>query len=271
MKLTKISNFITIISMNKITTGPIKHHYVPQFYLKRWFNDKGFLYKYSRGCCEPQKICEKGLNNVCQENHLYSMPLLNPERPELAELNFFQTLDANASMIIDKFKEGVVNNLSNVERIDWIKFLKMMMFRRPEMINVEMERISNLECFKGAPKNETRDYTIDALCNSHKEKSLAQDILVSSVWKVYKTQENSFIISDNPYVHLGGMIASYNFSIPLCPNKIFVIHNDFNFLENSCSLEQYRKKHNKIMIDQATRFIFTTDRNDEDFILKHFK
>lgn len=110
----------------------MKHHYVPQFLLRRWCDEAGKLRSFKvladRVLCTAQAPKHTGY-----ENALYAVVAnaLGINEDHL-ERKFFSPLDSNAAVVLGKIERH--ESISPNERIAWAFFLNSLRMRQPDVL-----------------------------------------------------------------------------------------------------------------------------------------
>lgn len=246
--------------MNK----PIKHHYIPQFYLRRWINPSKTLFVYIRGKTEPSEIKRNGLTGFCLENGLYSIPNINPNNPTKIETEWASPLDGCAATIINKFNEGQVNNLTDDERLSWANFCASLWLRSPQGLKYISEKLHQNPLSLLNSKEENRDLCAFIL---PKLDYLKHEVVFTALnWYVERT-DNEFLIGDTlPTFNLEINSPFYTY-LPIDPKRTFLAFGPQKPKFN----DKLRRDFNKWIVQNAKRFVFASSRENEDFILKYLK
>lgn len=244
-------------------TNPIRHHYIPQFYLKRWLNSEGILYVYVKGKTEPLKIPENSIINFCQEKHLYSIPSIAPEDSEVIETKWFAPLDGDAATIIKKFNRGIINNLSATERSNWFYFCSNLYYRSPKgMCDITRKVHENHMSLRLKNKEEMAALILPELVNLDK----SGKFFINWNWFIDCTDEE-FLIGDRlPTFNLNVSNQLFTY-LAISPNKIFYASPNLN----QKFYDRNRREYNKWIVQNAKRFVFANSRKNEEFILKYLK
>jgi hypothetical protein len=103
------------VSGGKLQNPPWRHHYLPEFYLKRWAS-KGRLVEFSKPYGETVRIRRPSPRATGFEDakqFLSDIPLLEKS---FIEENFFSPVDSRASDVISKIERGE-NRFSGKERV----------------------------------------------------------------------------------------------------------------------------------------------------------
>lgn len=116
-------------------SNPVKHHYVPQFYLSRWCNDEGkvpFFMRQKDGAILESKVIPKA---TAFENNLYSYEKVPLENRQAVEKFFGTIIESQAAPVLNKLLAGDIEKLTDDERQSWARFLTASRLRVPEWIN----------------------------------------------------------------------------------------------------------------------------------------
>ena len=115
---------------------PIRHHYVPRFYLANWCERDGMIPFSMRA--EDGSILQSRVkpSATAFENRLYSYQKVPEDRRQAIEKQFFAAeVDDKAASIYPKIVAGHIADLSEEERILWTRFLIASRIRVPEIIH----------------------------------------------------------------------------------------------------------------------------------------
>lgn len=117
-----------------------RHHYIPEFYLKKWCCDKGFLVQFSkphRNIVKPKRRYPRQTGFV---DKLYALEGVPAEASPIVEDQFFKPLDGRAATVLHKM-EGGTRSFTAAERVAWTQFLMSLMFRHPENVEAMKRRL----------------------------------------------------------------------------------------------------------------------------------
>ncbi len=135
-----------------------KHHFVPQFYLKRWGDDDGLLWRFQRANGRDAKPKQKHYAGILYEEHLYTVRGREPGDVFLAEDEVFQEIDSAAAPALEELL--ATKNISSENRWDALfRFMYTLQVRNPRVIQglmdespaLERETIKQLEALLGPP------------------------------------------------------------------------------------------------------------------------
>lgn len=244
-------------------TNPIRHHYIPQFFLKRWLNSEGILYVYMRGRTEPIELHKKGLINFCQESHLYSIPSIAPEDSEVIETKWFAPLDGDAATIIEKFNRGIVKNLTSTERSNWFYFCSNLYYRSPKGMGDITRKIHANHLSLGLKnKEEMAALILPELVNLDE----SGRFFINWNWFIEYTDEELLIGDRLPIFNLSVTNQLFTY-LAISPNKMFYA----SLNDHQKFYDRNRRKYKKWIVQNAERFVFANSRKNEEFILKYLK
>lgn len=272
----------------------MKHHYVPEFYLKRWATNglvPGYYWAKDAGRIASKK---KGAKAFCNEVDLYALEAVSAEIEQAMETRFFGQIDNQAGKLINRVASDDFRNFSQVECCDWARFLNSLELRRPSIITNLRNRVANeflesldedeeiLEAMKkegveDSPsqflKNINPSYvqnrmllTIQTVIDSQK---IGQSYL-DMAWMRKNLSEGGIdlITNDQPFVRIGGLGDSNCICyLPLDPQNIFFCSNDMQQLNRirAEGAREFTKIMNRDIAFRAEKYIF--DRSSQNLPL----
>ena len=113
---------------------PIKHHYVPKFYLNAWHGPDNKLCELSkpfRHVVKPRRVSSSGTGYV---DNLYTLRGLPPDLKQQIEERFLRPLDTDASDACAMVRGNAEWVWTDRLRSGWSAFLLSLMVRMPEHI-----------------------------------------------------------------------------------------------------------------------------------------
>lgn len=145
----------------------VREHYVPQFYLKNFADDKGLLHIYD---FKQKKIFTQSPKNICYKNNLYETKWENAH-PNLGEFvlqnhieNIFCEYEGEFSKVLTTILRVCIPSqnpnaliLQGNERNIFLRLIVNMIVRNPE--NMEALALNRLE------PNDINDENISQICN----------------------------------------------------------------------------------------------------------
>lgn len=113
---------------------PIKHHYLPVFYLKQWTGSDGRVVRYYR----PHKQVRASPispANTGYEPLLYALTVESPERRQVIEKEFMgPQVDGPAAAVLQTLVTVRPPELTNSAKCDWVRFLISLLVRNPQKL-----------------------------------------------------------------------------------------------------------------------------------------
>lgn len=109
-----------------------RHHFIPEFYLKRWCLGGTKLVQFSRpyGPTVKQKTLSPRETGFQEE--LYTLPGLEPEAAQALEEQYFRKIDTAAADTLERFHTEGGSALTLRERVGWTQFIISLLTRSPE-------------------------------------------------------------------------------------------------------------------------------------------
>lgn len=129
------------------------HHYIPEFYLKRWTSG-GELVQFSKphgNIVKPRRVYPSQTGFV---RKLYALEGVPDELSSKLEDEYFKPVDTRAADALTTMEsQGTV--ITDIERVGWGQFLLSLVFRHPENVSAVKERFRN-EVLIVTPESERR-------------------------------------------------------------------------------------------------------------------
>ncbi|WP_027058636.1 DUF4238 domain-containing protein [Mesorhizobium loti] len=237
------------------TNPPIKHHFLPVFYLKRWAQTDGRLIEFSKpfgNQVKPKRVHPEGTGYI---SRLYAIQGLPDEVSHEMEREFLSPIDSKAADALKTMLEG--GEFSVAQRLAWSGFLATLLSRMPSDIGMLRENITELSStiapgfeniFQALkPENEARTFeqmTAEFLAEAapraigHAKNLMSNERLISGLaameWSVLTVDRaiHELLTSDRPviYTNVLGSAASHVI-VPIGPRKLFVGVNDRALVE----------------------------------------
>lgn len=275
---------------------PIRHHYAPVFYLQQWATTGGKLVEFSK---VRSKLINKlvGPQATGFQSELYTLEDLPPESQRHLESSFFNSIDNAGSKALN-IHLGLSNEAWTFEKRNaWSLFLMSMQLRHPdalpELISVlsemwdegdeEFERKYQSIRAPHHPKT-YEDYLkqrgphddawgrVSVIEHAFKE-AFIRDRLNAMKWEVFDTSEadHALLTSDRPILFwdlegIDGFVAML-----LSPSKVFIAANGKHNIDyiRSCSPNELVHKNNKLVVEQARKFVWGADASLAEFVEKY--
>lgn len=117
-----------------------RHHYIPQFYLKRW-TSAGKLVEYSKPYGNKVGVNRRVTKQVGWVDRLYTLKGVPEEYAAIFEHQFLSPVDNAAADVLTKMERNVLG-FNAAERVAWAQFVLSLVLRHPENVASIQERYS---------------------------------------------------------------------------------------------------------------------------------
>lgn len=277
-------------------SDPVKHHYIPVFYLKNWAASDGKVIRYYRPHKEL-KASPIAPDNTGFENDLYSLEGCRPEIRNSIEKGFMsKEVDNDASLALNALCRLDQENreLSSEMRQAWTRFLMSMAVRTPtkvKEITTSGENILRESLSKNPEEYDAiRDFNHPPTLLEYAEinapymfPNFGKDLLPrlinhestnnainSMEWGTISIDRNGpeLFLGDRPlYISHQIKDESSLIAIPLSPKKLFIATRSSETFDKLMrgDLNLIAKKFNEITVTQAQSQIYATNINKSYF------
>ncbi|BCH67457.1 hypothetical protein RvVAT039_pl02900 (plasmid) [Agrobacterium vitis] len=266
----------------------MKHHYIPQFYMRPWLGSDHRLEEYGRVPPRMQiKSRRRGPESTGYENDLYALPGVNYAARQDVERKFLSKVDTSAAKVRDKLLNGEVE-LTEAEPYVWARFLLSLLIRSPDEMARLKARVA--EIFANPDEQTERIYArirqegqpataLELLQTPWVEGKEVSAILTSATltqnevvlrrvanmtWEVIDTSTliRRLLTSDRPIVMTGAFrrLSGY-VALPISPTKVFMafmLRDDANRME-SYPRSKFVREMNAAQIGQAVKYVYGLD------------
>jgi Protein of unknown function (DUF4238) len=263
-----------------------RHHYIPEFYLKRWSSGKGTLVEFSKPFGDrvrPKRVYPKQTGFV---DRLYELRGVTPQQSQYIETGFFRPVDTKAATVLQKM-EGGGCEFSGAERSAWSNFLMSLVLRHPENVTAIREHmLANVAEVRVRPikarwrKGEDDPATVREILNQLGTEDgitrVALNTLVSSInsekigsalintqWGMLTAPQFSpaLLTSDRPLIWVNGVAdRDFQLLLPLGPKRIFYAVHAGSEMEgrlrfmNAALLTDFMNEH---VTRRAVRYVYS--------------
>ncbi len=284
---------------------PIRHHYIPQFYLRQWARPDGQLFWYHRPH-DRVVVLKRPPRAVGFENYLYTVN--STADPQILEREFFSKLDNYAAPILERLTQPgprlVIlgrHHLDDAQRSDWTRFIQSLHLRCPHSlteIDTVLRRLlrENMERDHGTVYRASRqpdnpdsvyDYAVsDApglFADAHKfhlTELIAHEPLgnyiINMIWAVIDVSDapHPLLTSDRPYILPRGLIDPFCIlGVPISPTRIFLAANNMEELEKLSrqpSNDTVRNS-NDLVVKMAVQDVYGSTNDRREFVERRLR
>ncbi len=278
-----------------------RHHFVPQFYLRKWYPPNGdHFFLYSRDSRGQLRSRARPSKAVGFETDLYAS---NPdglnfrlEKSQEFERDFLGPIDNAASLVHQKILSSGIRSLTEQDRLSWSKFVSSLLERHPDRVRqiTEIaaagldETLESLTAEKpemvasptfiavlaGINKREfARNLALQGIATAINDHDLVHGIS-SMQWDlaVLPPGEDHFLTGDTPLIVNGGGNKNpiHILSLAISPKSLLVIHKDATVFN-----EEFIKKmaffHNPVLVNQTRTHLVSSRILEDGFCIKYRK
>lgn len=263
---------------------PIKHHYLPRFYINNWNNSRGLVTVFFK----DERVIEVSSRDICFEKNLYTRREGNVE----IESEFFSEIDAKAAQSIKVALDQGISGLEVSHREHIAHFIDTLQPRSPELLNPikafgeeKRQEYQSWERMKFDDKGEShRETTLkDKFCDTPyllKLHSKGEDYerILNSHWFIFdNTTNKDFLTCDSPHLifslkgpdRIFKLPDEYLMTLPLTPKKILIISSLKSAIRSHIgNAKEFIVNNNEGIIKSANNIIIANNKEAERFIFR---
>lgn len=276
--------------------NPVRHHYIPVFYLKQWVGSKGRLCQFSRPH-KTVKAARKHPEATGYVDGLYTIPGLPPDQAQFVEREFMRLNDDWAAKALQVFthQRPGISEINTREQVGWARFLYSMMVRTPENIArlqkklletepASIDRIKDqypllraptdpvtFDEFKqkylANPVNTSISVMLPQLINS--ERVITEILRMRFVTADVRDAKHSLLTSDRPIIMSNGLIRpDAHIVMPLSPTRLFIaVRNNSTFDQiMQMTSNQLAYATNDAVALRARTYVYCVDNSQLRFV-----
>jgi len=283
----------------KSDNPPIKHHYIPAFYLRRWAAS-GMVVEFARVHGEKIVSKSKAPEATGFKERLYELKGFDADYAQQVELKYFKKVDTLAALSLDILCTSASGFQWNSEnRSGWTRFLLSLLLRCPEDIDCFREwwhedfhrtdpegerryqksRKSNdpetfAEYLSSQPLSVKEAYLFKVF-SSLVEHDVIGEHVNNMHWDVIDMPSSApqLLTSDRPVIRSNNLKDDAgHIALPIGPRVLFIASHNIQFLKdirrtNKISLI---KECNRQVVEGAVRFAYACDDSQARFIKNRF-
>jgi hypothetical protein len=282
-----------------------KHHYIPEFHLKRWTGADGKLAVFQY---QPVGLMAR-LKTPAQtgyEKNLYSSSAFKPEHQDILERAFMQPIDDMAAKVADLFiTNQTTRTLTQAESDGWTRFLMSLIHRTPSGVATVQANFSeafdsipyeitdkdraDFEAIRRADGPQTIEEYMVAMrqtaleigrvnslrtLSDHPELGMLINTMPMTIVHLGPTQHD-LLTSDRPLILSGGFKHDSTFMmLAISPRHLFVCAKTQGRLEEILAQVDSGKvvqENNFSVCHNAVKFVYGRRESQIDFVKKYFR
>ncbi len=254
-----------------------RHHYVPQFYLRKWLTEDGDLFEYRRvphrGVVEERRRHTKATGFV---PHLYALETESASSfaPDLLERRL-QRIEDSAAAALDRLLSKGVSCLTEADRRTWSDYMYLQLDRDPERLTAlkQVADEARMETLAGLPPEianskaaelfseaMARNMGRGLLVTSHESRSRWIESQLLWDWTIVK-RTGTFITSDRPVLlDFGPGVpgqAAYCVTMALSPHQLLFCMPRRSFDIPEGWFAEMAWAFNAVLIRRGPRFVYS--------------
>lgn len=277
---------------------PRKHHYIPEFWSKRWTGPDGLAERYTRPYHGKVVAYRKPPSAIGWREALYELPSFQGVKRNF-EVEFFKKIDQRASDLFDRIEKSSQVSLTKIETVSFSLFILSLLHRSPSSISLlefstkrTLENIildlskkyENIRSNKDPKTFEEFYYHYDDIKKlSHLSNVFATLILSENLanfisnlhWFKIDLSGSRFqlLLSDDPLIRTNGLAKpDGHLALPISPRLALIGVYERSYFKSiaSQSSTTLARLMNTQTVESAREFVVATDRRQEKFITRRF-
>lgn len=280
---------------------PIRHHFAPVFYLKRWMGADGLLEQFSRpgGAERGVRVRRFAPAATGYKDFLYTMPGLPAHIEQQVETKFMQVIDDQAAKILKRLEAGEVISWDTTNRSAWTRFVLSLQLRTPaDIAGIKRRAVDEWDVTVPAIQDAYESFRKESDPETFEEFATSRDPLLLSrvgmrmatrlidhprigerinnmTWDVLDLTGSSLqlLTSDRAVEQVLGLGDPRSFiSLPLGPHRVFVATSQKATLDRlrSHPPRELVRLRNNSTVKLARDFVWAADRSQQRFIERQF-
>lgn len=272
----------------------MKHHYIPQFYLKPWLGSDHKLQEFRRGYQGRIQTGRYGTLSTGFADDLYALPGVTEETRQNVERIFMGVVDTTATDAQNLLLSGIIPE--GDLRASWVRFLLSLLMRTPEAIAKFKAQIGKTwrypdpelqERYNSQKKPDWPD-TFEAMMlqadptivdrtailtatKMMQDENVIRLFMRAQWWVLDISQASnmSFMTSDHPLIMTNGLgRKDGHFALPISPKHLFIgfMENDFGATVRALPPEEVVATVNRLVSGQGRKYVYAVDARERALV-----
>ncbi len=270
----------------------MRHHYIPQFYLRQWLGADFKLQEFRRGYEGRIQTGRYGTLSTGYVDDLYALAGVSDRLKHEIERLFMGPVDTAATIARDLLLQGEIPQ--GEMRACWARFLLSLLTRTPEQIAAFKAKVA-ADWKKPQPEMRERylqvrrpewpedfeemmlsldpalaERTAIILATKMMQNQKTLQLLMSAMWWVLDISQLSnqtFMTSDHPLIMTNGLGRDDgHFALPIGPRHLFIgfMNHDISHSVRGLKAERIVNEVNKLVIGQGRKYVYASDATELD-------
>jgi len=280
------------------TANPaIRHHYVPQFYLRRWADTDGKVWEYRRepsGMVSERRVSPRA---TAFRDELYTEragdPGASTTQPDWFETKVLGPVDCRAAPVLEKLVSGSPPCLSDQEKADWAAFINAQLERGlytmadreaeiPRIVTARTQELLNRYRNDSAERQHQLHEALSeqdfcAVARNalliHMAKEIQDQTVLNAFvgyrWMLLRPEPITFVTGDDPIVVNGGQSERpiFLFTMALSPQVLFVASKTDGDLEDE-TYNMLVLYHNLALLEGRSSYLYSQTRIEDGVVVR---
>jgi hypothetical protein len=283
--------------------APSKHHFLPEFYLRRWAGEDGQFTRFTSVHAGKIAVRRTHPAQAGFKHDLYRLPGDHADdmAAQLLEWGFFRHVDNDAARALAILLGEAPSAWATDTRSGWSRFLLSLLHRTPRHWEQILDKLARLDAetllevqvryteLRGPTDPETFNDWIAARDRVYIEKerykmaarAIDNEELGTSInnieWRVHDLSQanHALLTSDNAIVLVAINLPEGHLALPISPTNLFVAarHRKFHSqIETLARTDPSRlvRGVNRLTVERADEVVIAHDESQRLFIQRHF-
>ncbi len=283
--------------------APSKHHFLPEFYLRRWCGEDGKFTRFTRIREKSLAVLRAHPAQAGFKTDLYRLPGHHKDdmAAQLLEWGFFRQVDNDAARALAILHGEAPWHWAPDTRSGWSRFLLSLMHRTPrhwerileELARLDAEALPEVQARYEELRSPTDPKTFDEwiarrdpdYIEKERYKMAARAIdnaelgtpINNIEWRVYdlSKSDRALLTSDNAVILVALDLPEGHLALPISPAKLFVAARQLKFHAQIADLAERNPSRlarhvNRLTVQRADDVVIAYDETQRLFIERHF-
>jgi len=272
----------------------LRHHYIPQFYLRPWLGADHKLQEFRRGYGGKVQTGRYGPGSTGYVDDLYALPGVSDKTRHKIESMFMAPVDNSAALARDLLLQGLIP--TGELRPVWARFLLSLLMRSPEQIRTFKSKIvgdwqnpsvalqaryqaerkpnwpATFEQMMLTVEPELAERTGILMATHLMQNEKVLTLFMSAMWNVLDVSQHTdmrFMTSDHPVIMTNGLgREDGHFALAISPTHLFAGFMNQEIMKAIKGLhpDVIVDDVNKLVIGQGRKYVYALDKGPLELV-----